>query len=334
MGMLDWLRLIRVSGLATIASNTIASLAMFADDLKPYWMLAPIRHGEVRLLWVPLASFLLFASGMLWNDIHDVERDRVLNPRRPLPSGRVSLPAAYVVGVIMSVGALFAGYMATEEHRIGFYSVGVVLSLALLYDFSAKSIPYLGSLVMGSVRASHAVFVLLLLGPEYVKLVLGISHDPRHPPFLLSYPLILGIYIFGVTLVSELESRRARRWELLLGGGLMAGAVGLACVRLVRAHWIVDIMNQYQPAGPVLIAAAMTVALVILVALVLMVSRPFLQAMKTGKQALVGSTVRAALGGIILLDALIATSGHPLAGLPILLLFPLFRMVGSFIRMD
>jgi 4-hydroxybenzoate polyprenyltransferase len=330
--MLDWLRLIRVSGLATIASNTIASLAMFADGLSPTWMLARIKHGELRLLWVPLASFLLYASGMLWNDLHDVERDRVLNPRRPLPSGRVSLASAYVVGVIMVVGALLAGYMA--ESRIGFYAAGVVLSLALLYDFAAKSVPYLGSLVMALVRSSHAAFVLLLLGSEYLKLALGIGHDPARHPWPLSYPVILGVYIFGVTLVSELESRRAHRWELLLGGSFMALAIVLASIRVVQAHWVVELGNKLHAAAPVATAAVMAVALAIAASLVIVIVRPYLEALRTGKQALVGATVRAALGGIILLDALVATSGHPLAWLPIIALFPLFRAVGALIRMD
>ncbi|MBA2480489.1 MAG: UbiA family prenyltransferase [Planctomycetes bacterium] len=330
--MIDWLRLIRVSGLATIASNTIASLAMFADGLSPTWMLARLKHGELRVLWVPLASFLLYAAGMLWNDLHDVERDRVLNPRRPLPSGRVGLPAAYVVGVLLVVGALLAGYLA--ESHIGFYAAGVVLSLALLYDFAAKSVPYVGSLVMGLVRSSHAIFVLLVLGPEYMQLALGIGHDPARQPWLLSYPLILGLYIFGVTLISELESRRARRWELLVGGGVIALALALSCARVVNAHWVVELGNRLHAAAPVAIAAVMAVGLTILGILVVSIARPYLEALRTGKQALVGATVRAALGGIILLDALIAISGHPLAWLPIILLYPLFRAVGSLIRMD
>src|SRR4051812_49757706 len=100
--MLDWLRLIRASGLLTIVSNTLAAVLVCAsgDDLSLRWLLKRLQRGGGHLLWIPLASFCLYAAGMLWNDVHDVDRDRVLNPRRPLPSGRVGLPTAYVAGVI------------------------------------------------------------------------------------------------------------------------------------------------------------------------------------------------------------------------------------------
>ncbi len=329
--MLDWLRLIRASGLLTIASNSIAAVLVCAGDgLKPWWLLARLEHGGSRLLWVPLASFMLFACGMLWNDLNDIDRDRVLNPRRPLPSGRVGLAAAYVVGVILAVGALVAGYMA--EGKTGFHAAGVVLTLIFLYDFAAKDVPYVGSLIMGLVRASHAIFVLLLLGPEYVKMAL-LRGDPEGLPWLLAYPLILGLYIFGLTLVSELESRRSHRWELLLGGSIIASAIGLAAVRVVSAHWIKPLAH-ISGVGPVAVVVALAFAVGLLVALVAMLARPYLEALRTGKQALVGATVFAGLGGIILLDALVAASAHPLGGLVVLALFPVFRGFGSLIRMD
>src|ERR1700744_3324980 len=111
--MLDWLRLIRASGLFTIISNTLAAVLVCAagDDLHPLWLLKRLQTNGWSALWIPVASCCLYASGMLWNDLNDLERDRVLNPRRPLPSGRVSLAAAFVVGVLFAVGALVGGYM-------------------------------------------------------------------------------------------------------------------------------------------------------------------------------------------------------------------------------
>src|SRR3954468_15416074 len=128
--MLDWLRLIRASGLLTIASNSLAAVLVMAsgDDLRLRGLLGRLHTGGAHLLWIPLASFCLYAAGMLWNDVHDVDRDRALNPRRPLPSGRVSLATAYVAGVVFALGALICGYLA--EGRTGFNAAGVVLTLA------------------------------------------------------------------------------------------------------------------------------------------------------------------------------------------------------------
>jgi 4-hydroxybenzoate polyprenyltransferase len=331
--MLDWLRLIRASGLFTIVSNTIAAVLVVTagDDLRPWWLLKLLHNRGAQALWIPVASFCLYAAGMLWNDLIDIERDRVLNPRRPLPSGRVNLATAYVSGVLLAVGALVAGYMA--EGRAGFNAAGAVLTLALLYDFAAKDIPYVGSLVMALVRAAHSVFALLLLGMLYFKMALGVAHGPDRPLMLLAYPIILGLYIFGLTLVSELESRRSHRWELLLGGACIAGAIALAVARVASANWIKP-MSRLGAAGPVAMGLSFALSAGILIGLLMLVGRPYLEALRTGKQALVGATVFAGLAGIILLDALVASSAHPLGGLLILALFPLFRGLGALIRMD
>src|SRR4051812_46156890 len=102
--MLDWLRLIRASGLLTIASNTLAAVVValyFNSGLDPLLLARRLLQGNSwDALWVVLASSLLYASGMLWNDLADVDRDRMLHPRRPLPSGRISLASAYIAGAI------------------------------------------------------------------------------------------------------------------------------------------------------------------------------------------------------------------------------------------
>lgn len=332
--MLDWLRLIRASGLFTIASNTIAAVLVCTagPDLKRTWLFKLLQTGGLRLVWIPVASCCLYAAGMLWNDLNDIERDRVLNPRRPLPSGRISLSTAYVVGVLLAVGALAAGYLG--RGRTGFDAAGVVLCLAMLYDFGAKEVPYLGSLVMALVRAAHAIFVVLILGRDYLTMALLVSPDPARKPLVLAYPLILGLYIFGLTLISELESRRSHRWELLLGGVAMLSAIGLAVARIATAPWIAPLDRTHGAGGPVMVAFALAVPAAVLVWLLVLVGRPYVDALASGRQAMAGATVFAGLAGIILLDALVAGSAHPLGIVIVLALFPIFRLVGAMIRMD
>jgi len=57
-------------------------------------------------------------------------------------------------------------------------------------------------------------------------------------------------------------------------------------------------------------------------------------ALRSGRRGDIGPAVGAALAGIILVDALIATSVHPLAGLLIALLYPVFCAVARVMRMD
>jgi hypothetical protein len=66
----------------------------------------------------------------------------------------------------------------------------------------------------------------------------------------------------------------------------------------------------------------------------LLVGRPYLAALSSGRQELVGPVVFSGLAGIILLDALVAASAHPLGPLVVLPLFLMFRGISRAIRMD
>jgi 4-hydroxybenzoate polyprenyltransferase len=337
--MLDWLRLIRASGLLTIASNTLAAVVValyFNSGLDPLLLARRLLQGNgADALWVVLASSLLYLSGMLWNDLADVDRDRILHPRRPLPSGRISLTAAYIAGAIVAVGAL----LVASQLEYGMATAGVVLSLALLYDFVTKGVPYLGSLNMAAIRFMHAIFALLLLGTDYLRMamnslidVVGFGQGEGAGSQLpLVYPAVIGMYIFGLTLVSELESRRGYRGELVLGGLLMLSAVGLATSRLIGAHWIVELQ---QTGRYFALVGAFFFGIAVLAFLLWRVGKPWLDAVRTGRKALVGPTVGAGLSAIVLLDALVATAYHPAAGLVIIPLYVVLRITGRLIRMD
>ena len=51
-----------------------------------------------------LASGLLYMAGMVWNDYFDLAEDKRDRPFRPLPSGRVSVRAAVIIGLLLLAG--------------------------------------------------------------------------------------------------------------------------------------------------------------------------------------------------------------------------------------
>jgi 4-hydroxybenzoate polyprenyltransferase len=329
--MLDWLRLLRASGLATIAANLLAVtfIAFYAGGgLDPEWLAARIWR-EGWLGWcVPLASCLLFCAGMLWNDLCDLERDRVLNPQRPLPSGRIGLVPAWVAGLVLA----FAAPLIATPIPYGLQLAGAVLTLALIYNLWAKQVPWLGSVVMALVRVAHAVFALLWLGPDYLRMALTPWLDPAGLPLFI-YPLILGLYVFGLTLISELESRDGSRFTAIIGLAAMATALAIAVVGVFKAPWLPVLLHA---GGMRTIAALVVVAGCLAVAgwLGWSVFKPWLEAVRSARRQLVGPVVVAGLGGMILLDVLLAAAAHPLAPLAILPLYLIFKGVGRAIRMD
>jgi len=331
--VLDWLRLIRVSGLATIASNS-AAMVLFAfytgESLDARWIGRLLTADPARILWLLLASALLYAAGMAWNDLADVERDRIIHPKRPLPSQRLHLPTALVAAALMGVGAVVAALLA--EGPLGALAALTVLILALLYDFEAKHVPWLGALTMALVRASHACFALLIIGPDALRAAL-VASPPPGARSLLIYPLILLLYTFGLTVISELEHRPGRRWEVLVGAALLLAGIVLALAQFAGAPW----QGAWLVAGgpwPLALAGALLVVLGAAGLLLWNLGRPLIATMTQASRAQASRTLVAGLGGFILLDVIVAGAAHPLGAMLILLLYPLFRMVGSSIRMD
>lgn len=334
--MLDWLRLLRISGLATIVSNSMAAvlLGFFAGESVHFqWLLARLWHNGWGCLWVPFTSFLLYAAGMVWNDLVDVDKDRRDRAARPLAAGRIGLAPAYVTGVLLVIGAVLAS-LKIDHGYYGLMAAGLVLSLILLYNLVAKEVPILGSVVMGLTRASHACFALLIIGPDHLRTALVGGHAPGLRSFLV-YPLVLGLYVFGLTLVSELEdhARRGRRIELLAGGACVGLALLLALSRLADAPWLASQLNGGLPskAGAIL---GLGVALGAAGWAGWRFFRPWWQAVRLSRCAAVPPVVLAGLGGLILLDVVFATAAHPLAGLLVLGLFPVFLGLGRLARMD
>jgi geranylgeranylglycerol-phosphate geranylgeranyltransferase len=80
--------------------------------------------------------------GYVTNDLRDVEADRVNKPDRPLPSGRVSRPAACTAAAILAV--LVVGLASTVD---GLAVLAACFTLALLvaYNVRLKSTVLLGN---------------------------------------------------------------------------------------------------------------------------------------------------------------------------------------------
>ena len=151
--LLSWLRLFRIAGLTTIISNIIA--VVVTTGLGSFDIVREIGQHFPNALWICAGSFFIYLSGMIWNDIADVERDAQIAPKRPLPSGRISFVNAWVVGLVCSILAVLC---AAQVGWRGFYTATFVMCCALSYNFGAKHIPWLGASAWPSpVRAMPAL---------------------------------------------------------------------------------------------------------------------------------------------------------------------------------
>ncbi|MEM1446435.1 MAG: UbiA family prenyltransferase [Planctomycetota bacterium] len=125
MNLRAWIELSRCSNLPTVWSNVLHGLAAGA------YVSAHARFGEHAVgelsrdaSWYLNQGFMLLVSmsliyiaGMVLNDAFDAKEDAAERPSRPIPSGRVSRRAAFVVGFMM-LGAGVAGSAVYRESAV------------------------------------------------------------------------------------------------------------------------------------------------------------------------------------------------------------------------
>src|SRR5262245_27158406 len=138
-----------------------------------------------------LASGCLYCAGMVWNDYFDIAIDRKERPFRPLPSGKISLGAARLLGLgLLAMGLLFAGIAGWSPE--GWSSEPVIIASTLVaailcYDGWLKQSP-IGPISMGACRFLNVLLGTSLAAPGVLS-----------PGHRLHLALVIGLYIVGVT---------------------------------------------------------------------------------------------------------------------------------------
>jgi 4-hydroxybenzoate polyprenyltransferase len=150
-----------------------------------------------------LAGFALFclisSSVYIFNDIADVEADRQHpeKKKRPIPSGRLPMPAAWTAGILLTVITLTAGYLLAPSFG---YVIGLYFLINMAYSKWLKHIPIIDVLVIS------AGFVLR------VGAGVTLIHVERFSPWLYVVMTLLSLFLgFG--------KRRAELALLAQGAG-------------------------------------------------------------------------------------------------------------------
>jgi hypothetical protein len=183
-----WLGLARISNTPTTVSNTVAG-AVLVDAAAP--------AGPVAVVAVAVALF--YTAGMILNDVFDVKLDRRVRPERPLPSGRVSLPAAVTAVIVLLVAGELL--LLLEGWRPALAGLGLI-GLIVLYDAWHKGNP-LSPVLMGACRA--AVYVIAGLA-----VAAGLNAE------LWGAAAVLLVYLVGLTQVAKAEGGGvAARWPVV-----------------------------------------------------------------------------------------------------------------------
>ncbi|MDA3787119.1 MAG: UbiA family prenyltransferase [Desulfobacula sp.] len=282
----NFLELIRLPGMFTAHADILAA-----------FLITGLGFEKINiLLLLLLSSSCLFSAGMALNDYFDYEIDTRERPQRPIPSGRVSRSSALAMGLgLLMAGICFAFFAGSKP----FYISLALATAILLYDGLLKDIPLLGPLTMASCR--------------YFNLLMGLSLLPFKGWALI--PLITGIYIFGVTVLSQKE---AEGGKAVLNIGVCALATGTAPLIYFFLFLQGVLLNFFG------------VFLAILFAI--FSSKHILNLLDNHRPKDFQKTMKILLLSIIVLDVIIATGFVPVwyAAMILLLYFPAFFSVRLF----
>lgn len=232
-----------------------------ADVVMAYSVARPTDQSWRRLGCLIAATTCCYLAGMVLNDVFDLEQDRRERPLRPLPSGRVPLRHAQVLGASMlAAGWLFsvlAGYIEPRPERVSWLAgaMGSALVLTILaYDAWLKP-TWIGPWLMGACRSEN---ILMGVAAAHVQggggwAVFSAGHA--------AVAAAIGLYVAGITWFARTEAQGGRRRLLVFGAAVMAIGWGTLCG---IPFWLPDAAARRLTLGPLLLYWYLLLALLLL----------------------------------------------------------------------
>ena len=210
--LLAYLQLIRAPNVFTAVADVMMGFLFMNGSLAP--------AGQFAMLVV--ASCLLYWAGMVLNDVFDIEVDAEQRPQRPIPSGRVPLATAQVLGWGFLAGGVGVAWLASllfGDWRAGLIATPLAASI-VAYDAVLKRTP-LGPIAMGSCR-----FFNVLLG---MSLAFDLAGGDALPWTGANWLVAagIGVYIAGVTWFARREATQSGRVHLIAATAVMFVGIGL-----------------------------------------------------------------------------------------------------------
>ncbi len=268
-------QLCRLPALFTALADIMLGFLLTRSSLEPVSKLIPLM----------VASTGLYLSGMVWNDIFDRKQDAEERPKRPIPSGRVSLRAAVIFAVALMVMGLGGAALAGTNSLI---IAGMLTTCIFLYDGVLKKTP-VGPVFMGACRFFNVILGASTAGHRFA------SAWQQPVPWIA---LSLGVYIVGVTLFARTEALTSKRWKLIFA------AVVINLGLLGMATWFGGWSLPFGLLGGGGGVRDPKMVLVALGVIALTINRRILDAIRNPEPVYVQAGVRMMLLSVIMLDAL------------------------------
>lgn len=282
-----YLQLTRPANLPTAAADALAGMVLAGIVTTTTTSVNWNSDFLVESFCLVLASVLLYAGGVVLNDVFDFQLDKIERPERPIPSGVVPLKSATLFGVLLLLlGIVSAFYVNTLSGSI---AIGLALAI-VLYDGFSKKNSFLGPVNMGLCRGLNLLIGMSIFGT--------LIH--------WEYAFIPIVYIAAITLISRGEVHGDNKKHLIFSGILYA----LVLIAVYAFH-----CNN----------GGNTIEIIpFILVFGILIYRPLFKAYKDNSPKNIKKAVIAGVISIVLLDAALAVGfSNWMVGLAIVLLLPL-----------
>ena len=247
------------------------NLVTSAADILAGFAAAGAQHRLSSLPFLIGASVLLYAGGVVLNDVFDARLDSSERPERPIPSGRVSIREAALFGGTLLSGGIV---LATCASMLSGLLASAIAMLVIVYNWRGKHNKIAGPIVMGLCRSFN--------------LLLGISALPLLVEQRWYLALIPLAYIAAITAISTGEVH---------GGERKTGTLALVLVGVVLTALLALGLTpgfQFFYLLPFVLLLAWRVV------------PPFWRAYRTLDPMMIRKAVKAGVLSLIVLDAAVA----------------------------
>jgi 4-hydroxybenzoate polyprenyltransferase len=293
--------LIRLPNLFTIPGDPIAGYLLCGGDFS----------DKKGIIFAVISSLSYYIFGLISNDIKDIEEDRILNPKRPIPSEKVSVFFAKIASIAALVCGLSAGLAAGSAC----FTTGLVLLSAIFfYNFVFKDNAILGPVLLALCRTMSVLLGFSLKYETFSAL----------PPTLFAFISIYFAFVMGLSLAASREKNSDLK-TFMPGLCMMALSVFfLSLYALHKFKFVIEISGLLPP--------SIYISALSLIVLLFLLYNVFAGRM-IGGQKNISARVGGLISGIILIQtAFLSASGFHNESVAILSLYPLSIASAVFFR--
>lgn len=186
MKLFSILQLMRPANIVTSIADILAGIAIAGFLVPEIWT----QEISINILLLVVSTSGLYAGGIVFNDVFDIEKDKIDRPERVIPSGRVTLHEAKLLGFTLFLIGVLAAFLVSNMSGVLAIAIAVC---ALLYDKFSKHHKVLGPLNMGLCRG--------------LNLILGMTIYSELSPNYWLIGLLPIIFIAAITLTAQKETK-------------------------------------------------------------------------------------------------------------------------------